>query len=44
MGSEVKSIRQGRVNLRDGYALIKDGELWLHKRAHFSLHHDQQGL
>lgn len=30
MGSEVKSIRQGRVNLRDGYALIKDGELWLH--------------
>jgi SsrA-binding protein len=29
MGSEVKSIRQGRVNLRDGFAQIKDGELWL---------------
>jgi SsrA-binding protein len=37
MGSEVKSIRQGRVNLRDGYALIKDGELWLHN-VHISPH------
>jgi len=29
-GSEIKSIRAGRVNLRDGYALFRDGELWLH--------------
>src|ERR1700693_4128447 len=28
-GSEVKSIRGGRANLRDAYGLIKDGELWL---------------
>ncbi len=28
-GTEVKSLRQGRVNLKDGYARIKDGELWL---------------
>lgn len=28
-GTEVKSIRAGRVNLRDAYGLIKDGELWL---------------
>ncbi|MBZ5525318.1 MAG: SsrA-binding protein SmpB [Acidobacteriia bacterium] len=28
-GSEVKSVRGGRANLKDAYALIKDGELWL---------------
>jgi SsrA-binding protein len=28
-GSEVKSIRAGRANLKDAYGLIKDGELWL---------------
>lgn len=28
-GTEVKSIRLGRVNLRDGYALIRNGEAWL---------------
>ena len=28
-GTEIKSIRAGRVNLRDGYATLKDGELWL---------------
>jgi len=28
-GSEIKSIRAGRVNLRDSYAQIRDGELWL---------------
>jgi SsrA-binding protein len=28
-GSEVKSVRSGRANLKDGYALLKDGELWL---------------
>jgi SsrA-binding protein len=29
-GTEVKSARNGRVNLRDGYATLKDGELWLY--------------
>jgi SsrA-binding protein len=28
-GTEIKSIRQGRVNLRDGYVRPRDGELWL---------------
>jgi len=28
-GTEVKSLRQGRVNLRDSYAIIKDGEAYL---------------
>ncbi|HZS46451.1 MAG TPA: SsrA-binding protein SmpB [Blastocatellia bacterium] len=28
-GTEVKSIREGRVNLKDSYVLIKDGEAWL---------------
>ena len=28
-GSEVKSIRAGRVNLRDSYVQVRDGELWL---------------
>ena len=29
VGTEVKSIRAGKVNLRDGYAFIKNGEVWL---------------
>lgn len=36
-GTEVKSIRQGKVNLRDGYALIRNGEAWLHN-VHVSPH------
>jgi SsrA-binding protein len=28
-GTEVKSIRAGKVNLKDGYALIRNGEAWL---------------
>ena len=34
-GSEVKSIRRGGVNLRDSFALIENGEVWL-KNAHIS--------
>ena len=30
VGSEIKSIRDGRVNLRDGFASIENGEVWLH--------------
>jgi SsrA-binding protein len=29
-GPEVKSIRNGRANLQDGYARVDDGEVWLH--------------
>ncbi len=29
LGTEVKSIREGRVNLKDSYAFIKDGEPFL---------------
>ncbi len=29
MGTEVKSLRAGRASLVDGYAVIKDGEVWL---------------
>ena len=29
-GTEVKSIRQGAVNLKDSFCQVKDGELWLH--------------
>jgi SsrA-binding protein len=28
-GTEVKSIRSGKANLKDAYGLVKDGELWL---------------
>jgi SsrA-binding protein len=30
-GSEVKSVRDGKVNLKDSYALVHDGEVWLNK-------------
>jgi SsrA-binding protein len=29
LGTEIKSIRAGRVNLREGYVAPRDGELWL---------------
>jgi SsrA-binding protein len=29
-GTEVKSLREGRVNLSDGYARIENGEAWLY--------------
>ena len=28
-GTEVKSIRENRINFTDSYARVKDGELWL---------------
>ncbi|MBF8247642.1 MAG: smpB [Bacteroidetes bacterium] len=28
-GTEVKSLRSGNANLQDGYAVIKNGEVWL---------------
>jgi SsrA-binding protein len=29
LGTEVKSIREGRVNLRDSYARVDNGEIWM---------------
>jgi len=29
LGTEVKAIREGRVNLRDSYARAQDGEIWM---------------
>ncbi len=29
-GSEIKSIRMGQVNIKDAYARVEKGELWLH--------------
>ena len=29
-GSEVKSLREGAIQLKDGYAALRDGEVWLH--------------
>ena len=29
-GSEVKSIRDGGVQIKDAYATLTDGEIWLH--------------
>lgn len=28
-GTEIKSVRAGSINLRDSYAQVKNGELWL---------------
>jgi SsrA-binding protein len=28
-GTEIKSLRAGHVNLRDGYARVENGEVWL---------------
>jgi SsrA-binding protein len=29
-GTEVKSLRAGRASLVDGFAVVRDGEVWLH--------------
>jgi SsrA-binding protein len=29
-GTEVKSLRDGKAQIKDGYASLQDGELWLH--------------
>lgn len=30
LGTEVKAIREGKVNLRDSYARVEDGEVWIY--------------
>ena len=34
-GTEVKSVREGKVNLTDAFCYLKNGELWL-KNMHIS--------
>ncbi|KRM09756.1 smpB protein [Lapidilactobacillus concavus DSM 17758] len=34
-GTEIKSVRAGKINLKDGYAQIRQGELWL-ENVHIS--------
>ena len=34
-GTEIKSIRKGKMNLKDGFISIRDGEAWL-KQVHIS--------
>jgi len=29
LGTEVKSLRQGRANLKDSYAMVRQGEVWM---------------
>ena len=48
LGTEVKAIREGRVNLRDSYARVEKGEVWL-LNVHISpyshtgyAHHDER--
>jgi SsrA-binding protein len=31
VGTEVKSLREGRANLKDSYAMVKDEEVYLHE-------------
>ena len=35
VGTEIKSIRDGKVNLRSSYAIIRQGEVWL-ENAHIA--------
>ncbi len=37
MGTEIKSIRDGKVNLRGSYAIGRNGELWL-ENAHIAVY------
>ncbi|QEU46112.1 SsrA-binding protein SmpB [Schleiferilactobacillus harbinensis] len=34
-GTEIKSVREGKMNLRDGYARVRNGEVWL-ENVHIS--------
>lgn len=35
VGTEIKSIRAGKVNLRNAYAIVRQGEIWL-ENAHIA--------
>ncbi|MCX5847384.1 MAG: SsrA-binding protein SmpB [Deltaproteobacteria bacterium] len=31
VGTEVKALREGKANLKDSYAMVKDGEVFIHE-------------
>ncbi len=33
VGSEIKSIREGRASMRDAYATVEGGEIWLYEMS-----------
>ena len=37
LGTEIKSARAGKMNLRDGFFQVKDGECWL-RNVHIARH------
>ena len=37
VGTEIKSIREGKVNLRGSYAMVRNGEIWL-ENAHIAIY------
>lgn len=37
VGTEIKSIREGKVNLRGAYAIVRNGEIWL-ENAHIAIY------
>jgi SsrA-binding protein len=37
VGTEIKSVRAGSVNMKDGFALVRNGEIWL-LNVHISPH------
>jgi len=48
-GTEVKSLRQGKASLKEAFAYIKDGEVWLrdmyikpYEHASYSNHNDRR--
>jgi SsrA-binding protein len=48
LGTEIKAIREGRINLRDSYARVDRGEVWM-ENVHISpyshtgyAHHDEK--
>lgn len=43
LGTEVKSLRDGRANLKDAYATIKNGEVWVHQLRISPYTHAHQG-
>lgn len=45
MGPEVKSIRAGKIQLKDAYATVEKGEAWLHQ-CHIApyAHHTHEAL
>src|SRR5688572_8136121 len=38
-GTEIKSIREGKINLTDGYCIYHEGELWI-KQMHISTYNE----